>query len=163
MKARLAGSEHDFDATCGPGRIALRVDGRDELCEFARLGDHRCELTVAGRTLHVWTAVRDGVMWVDVGGRTWQVELVLDEAADQAAGGADVLAAPMPGTVLSVAVAAGHAVDRGETLLVLESMKMHTEVVAERGGVVEAVHVAAGETVQRDTPLVAFAPLEEGT
>ncbi len=55
--------------------------------------------------------------------------------------------APLQGTVLSVAVAEGARVRRGETLLVVESMKMEHVVEAAHGGVVRRVGVAAGDTV----------------
>ncbi len=57
------------------------------------------------------------------------------------------VAAPMPGTVATVAVSAGHAVVRGEVLLTLEAMKMETAVRAERDGRVAEVMVRPGEQV----------------
>ena len=57
------------------------------------------------------------------------------------------VAAPMPGTVATVGVGAGHAVVRGEVLLTLEAMKMETAVRAERDGRVAEVMVRPGEQV----------------
>jgi len=62
--------------------------------------------------------------------------------------------APMTGIVVEVAVAAGRAVERGDVLLVLESMKMNNELRAERSGTVESVSVAAGQRVERGAPLI---------
>jgi biotin carboxyl carrier protein len=59
----------------------------------------------------------------------------------------NVVAAAMPGRVLRIAVAPGQTVAAGESLLVLEAMKMENEVKAPRDGVVEAVVVAAGQAV----------------
>lgn len=59
----------------------------------------------------------------------------------------NVVAAAMPGRVLRIAVAAGQTVAAGESLLVLEAMKMENEVKAPRDGVVEAVAVAPGQAV----------------
>ena len=55
--------------------------------------------------------------------------------------------APMPGTVLSVAVKAGETVKNGQLLVILEAMKMEHRVTAPRDGKIEAVHVAANEQV----------------
>lgn len=55
--------------------------------------------------------------------------------------------APMPGMVVSVAVQAGQKVERGDTLLSIEAMKMETAIHAERDGVVSAVHASVGMRV----------------
>ncbi len=63
------------------------------------------------------------------------------------AGGDDAIASPMQGTVLSVAVADGDAVETGQVLCIVEAMKMENEVRAPHGGVVAQLSVAAGEPV----------------
>jgi propionyl-CoA carboxylase alpha chain len=72
----------------------------------------------------------------------------------RAAGTGGGVLSPMPGLVASVAVTRGQAVKAGETLLIIEAMKMENIVRAERDGVVTAIHVAAGETVAADALLV---------
>jgi biotin carboxyl carrier protein len=61
---------------------------------------------------------------------------------------ADDLAAPMPATVVRVLVEPGAKVARGDTLIVLEAMKMELPIRAPREGVVQAVHCSVGELVQ---------------
>lgn len=56
----------------------------------------------------------------------------------------------MPGRVVRVAVAAGTQVRRGETLVILEAMKMQNEILAPGDGVVRQVAVAEGETITAD-------------
>ena len=72
-------------------------------------------------------------------------------AREEAAGG---LVAPMPGTVVSVAVAPGENVSRGDVLLVLEAMKMEHRVAAPADGNVTEVRVAAGDAVNADDILI---------
>jgi pyruvate carboxylase len=55
--------------------------------------------------------------------------------------------APMPGMVVSVAVQPGQKVERGDTLLSIEAMKMETAIHAERDGTVETVHASVGMRV----------------
>jgi 3-methylcrotonyl-CoA carboxylase alpha subunit len=69
-----------------------------------------------------------------------------EQAAAAPAGGS--LAAPMPGTVLRVLVGPGDRVAAGQTLVLLEAMKMELAVAAPGDGVVSAVHVEAGQLVQ---------------
>jgi acetyl/propionyl-CoA carboxylase alpha subunit len=73
---------------------------------------------------------------------------------------AGALVAPLPGTVVKVAVAAGDLVQTGDTLIAIEAMKMEHEVKAGVGGVVAEVHVAAGEQVEAGRLLVVVRPDE---
>jgi propionyl-CoA carboxylase alpha chain len=72
------------------------------------------------------------------------------------------LAAPMPGIVLDVRCAPGDVVDAGQTLVVLEAMKMEHHVRAPAGGVVAEVRVAKGEHVQNGAVLLVLDPVGEG-
>jgi acetyl/propionyl-CoA carboxylase alpha subunit len=64
------------------------------------------------------------------------------------------LTAPMPATVLKVLVVPGSLVKKGDTVVVLEAMKMELPVRTSREGVITAVHCREGELVQPDTVLV---------
>jgi pyruvate carboxylase subunit B len=64
------------------------------------------------------------------------------------------LTSPMPATVIKVLVEPGAAVKKGDTVLVLEAMKMELPIRATGDGTVVAVHCRQGELVQPDTPLV---------
>lgn len=68
----------------------------------------------------------------------------------------DVLIAPMPGAVLSVATVPGATVAQGETLMVIESMKLETAIKAPRSGIVAEVHVGIGQTFNKDARLISL-------
>jgi biotin carboxyl carrier protein len=55
--------------------------------------------------------------------------------------------APMPGSVINVKVKVGDNVNEGDTLLILEAMKMENEVTAPTSGLIKSIHVASGSTV----------------
>ena len=74
-------------------------------------------------------------------------------AAAPAATGAKVTC-PLPGTVIAINVKEGDTVSAGQTLLVLEAMKMENNIDAERGGVVKQILVAAGATVMEGDVLI---------
>ena len=61
---------------------------------------------------------------------------------------------PLPGTVLSVKVAAGDTIAAGQTLVVLEAMMMENHIDADRGGVVKQVLVQQGATVMEGDVLI---------
>ena len=68
--------------------------------------------------------------------------------APAASGAGESINAPMPGNILSVNVAAGDTVKKGQVLMVLEAMKMENEIMAPRDGKVTAVAVAKGAAVE---------------
>jgi biotin carboxyl carrier protein len=70
---------------------------------------------------------------------------------------AEVVKAPMPGTILDIKVSSGDAVKEGQALLVLEAMKMENEVVAPRDGTVASIHAMKGASVESGDVLVAIA------
>lgn len=62
--------------------------------------------------------------------------------------------APMPGTILSLAVKKGQAVEAGEVLCILEAMKMENEIVAPQNGIVSDISIRENQTVEAGDILV---------
>ena len=73
-----------------------------------------------------------------------------------AATGGEPVNSPMPGTVLDVKVKVGDSVKSGDTLIVLEAMKMENAIVAPKDAKVVAVHVTKGQTVESGGALVSL-------
>jgi biotin carboxyl carrier protein len=73
--------------------------------------------------------------------------------------------APIPGLVVSVEVAEGDVVEQGRPVVIMEAMKMQSEMRTPMGGIVTAVHVKPGQEVMGGTVLVTVAPRngEQGT
>ncbi len=71
-----------------------------------------------------------------------------------ATAGAESIKSPLPGSVIKVPVKAGDAVKRGDILLVMESMKMENNIMAERDCVIKKVHITEGQSVMQDDLLV---------
>ena len=68
-----------------------------------------------------------------------------------AAEGATV--SPMPGTILKVNVKEGDTVKAGDSIVILEAMKMENDITAPKDGVVKALYVTAGQAVAKDDAL----------
>ncbi|UCD65267.1 MAG: hypothetical protein JSW34_13400 [Candidatus Zixiibacteriota bacterium] len=64
--------------------------------------------------------------------------------------------APMPGLILDVKVEAGQKIAKNQPLLIIEAMKMENIIKATSDGVVKAVHVKGGTSVEKDDTLVEF-------
>ncbi|GMA39016.1 biotin/lipoyl-containing protein [Mobilicoccus caccae] len=73
----------------------------------------------------------------------------------------NALTANLAGTVVKVLVEAGQEVAAGDTLLILEAMKMETEVTAPKDGTVAAVEVEVGDAVQGGQVLIEWASEED--
>jgi biotin carboxyl carrier protein len=96
--------------------------------------------------------------WAFWNGHVFRDAAAADAAAARAARPrtvvAQVLAAPMPATVIKVLVATGDLVKKGDTVILLEAMKMELPLRAPTDATVAAVHCREGELVQPETTLI---------
>lgn len=150
----VAVSRRGTDAT-------LWIDGRSYEADLHRVG-RAYELSLGDRVEKVWLAVDHDTVYVHAFGRAFALE-VFDpvERALEASVGEDTVTAPMPGTVVSIAVAEGEEVHTGQVLVTIESMKMQSEMTASRDGRVERVHRQVGETFDRGDALISLEPEDE--
>jgi acetyl/propionyl-CoA carboxylase alpha subunit len=143
------------------GRYWLDVDGQQHMVAIEPTGGSGHRLIVDGAATEELVAVDGNTVFVHLDGRHWELrylEPIALYASDADASIENVALAPMPGVVVTVNVVAGAAVSRGDTLLVIESMKLETAIKAWRDGTVEHVHVIEGRTFERSAALVTFAP-----
>jgi len=77
-----------------------------------------------------------------------------DKALSKVDSGAFKINCPLPGTIMSVKVTEGAAVNKGDTLLIYEAMKMENKVLAERKGVVKNIRVKPGDNILQDELLL---------
>jgi propionyl-CoA carboxylase alpha chain len=118
------------------------------LVEVAGTGDGWIEFTEGGQRHRRHVFSRGGRVWVQ--GPDGDVELAVvprfpEAGAEEGVTGG--LAAPMPGTVLAVHVAAGDAVAGGQLLMIVEAMKMEHRITAPHPGTVRGVRARPGEQV----------------
>jgi biotin carboxyl carrier protein len=130
---------------------------QDSVARIEALGSGRYRIVGPDRERLAWAVSDAAETWVHLDGRVYVIPVAdgpraagrSDSRVDEAA-----LAAPMPATVVAVHVAPGQAVQRGDTLVRLEAMKMELAVTAPRDGRVRAVACRAGDLVQAGVPLV---------
>ncbi len=78
-------------------------------------------------------------------------------AAPAAGGPAKPLKSPLPGSITKILVTPGQAVKKGETVMMMEAMKMENEIKAEKDGVIAEIKVAVGQNVMNDEVLLTIA------
>lgn len=152
-------------APAGPWRRAfeqgeVRIEGgrvehggRSRRAAVRRLGDRRFSIELDGVARRYAAVEQADSVWIARDGHQLEARArKLDRGPLGATAGA--LQAPMPGTVLLVAVQNGDRVREGEVLLVLESMKMELQVTAPRAGVVDGLRLKRGDRVQRGEPML---------
>ena len=98
---------------------------------------------------------RSGKLYLSIDGRAAQyLDMIRLDGALEHSGGSGRVSAPMHGLLLEVRVAPGDVVESGQTLAVLEAMKMHYEIVAEANGTVREVMAEAGKQVAAEDILI---------
>jgi 3-methylcrotonyl-CoA carboxylase alpha subunit len=144
------------------GRWLLNIEGQEVPLQ-ADLDHRGCWLvdTHQGRR-RLWVAVRGDERLVFCDGRVHSFRLPdpenEDVETDTTAG--PNLVANMPGKVVRVLAGPGALVQAGQTLVIMESMKMETELEAAVGGEIQTVHVEDGQVVAQGDILVTIAPGE---
>ena len=88
----------------------------------------------------------------------WDAEREGGEVTKTRKGGEERIRAPMSGRVVAVHKKAGDPVEAGETLIVMEAMKMQNEIRAEHGGIVQEVRIKDGATVRTGDLLIIIRP-----
>jgi biotin carboxyl carrier protein len=106
----------------------------------------------------VYVAGVAGDTWAFSNGRVFRpAEPPPSVARARAAGAVQSLTAPMPATIVEVLVTAGQAVKAGDTLVIVEAMKMELPVRAPADASVKAVRCREGEIVKADQTLIELA------
>lgn len=143
------------------GRIL--VNGKAYQVDFAEISEHQVySLIMDGRSIEAFVYPGEDGWQVVYQGKFYPAR-VEDEREHRLrlAAGSDVrergewqLKAPMPGLIVATPVQDGQQVEKGDVLIVLESMKMQNELKAPRAGVVTRLRVTSGERVEQHTPLL---------
>ena len=134
-----------------PGLYSFLVDGASHTVLAGRAGPGGWNLQLRGRRYRV-----------DVVDERTKAMRDMSPAGSTVSGPAAVRA-PMPGLVVKVEVEEGELVEAGGGLLVVEAMKMENSLTAPVGGRVGAIHVVAGQTVEKDEVLMDMLPTDQAS
>lgn len=145
----------------------VRLNGEPRHVDFSALGPSLYSVITENFSHEiVIDELQNGMYDVLMSGRMYEAK-VLDErmllmARRQGTlgSGTGEINSPMPGLIVAVNVAEGERVEPGQTVVILESMKMQNELKAPIGGTVESVAVSPGSTVEKNALLLVITPDE---
>ena len=145
----------------------ILVNGEPRDVDFLNLGGALYSVITQNQSLEVVIDDEDNKIEVMMNGRLYETQ-VLDERAllmAQRKGGlgnnSGEVNSPMPGLVVKVTVEIDEVVKQGHTVVILESMKMQNELKAPINGTIKAIHVVAGQSVDKNTFLIEITPPSE--
>jgi len=160
MKIVFDHNSQTFPVELTPDRSGktYRLTLGEETVEVEILGtqDGQLDLRIDGERVTARVSSDNAKRWVTINGRT--ILLTKRSGSRKSAGGhhhaAGELTAPMPGQVRAVNVSEGEAVVKGQTLMVLEAMKMEIRIQSPNDGTVSRLFVKQGQTVEREQMLI---------
>lgn len=144
-----AGDEDTYTVTINDHRYTVRIDGDTAVVDGV---PYAVNVTPGGSAQ---TEARSGSNGSDAATAGTSSPAGAASSGGGATGTAQsvTVSAPLPGVVLRLSVSPGDRVGEGDTLLIIESMKMENPVVAPASGIVEEITVAAGDQVAADQPV----------
>ena len=165
-----AGEQYEIEVIDNAdGTHTLKMGDRELSADFLRSENPAlCSLILGGRSYELLVVENEDITSVTTHGLGVDLKVESERehnarmiSGDAGGGGPVVIKAAMPGIVVSVGVAVGDAVEKGQSVAVLEAMKMENEVRSPGAGIVKAISVAAGETVDAGAVLLEVGPAEE--
>ncbi len=156
LLANAGGVTHtvELDEGNGTGLVRVKVGEREYLIDVTNPSPGHYSLVVRGKVFSAFVWQRRGRREVQVGDWSAHVEVVPAQGRRPSAktaaavGGRQEITAPMSGRVVQVLVQPGQTVEDGESLVIIEAMKMETEIRAVARGQVKEIHVSANTAVE---------------
>ncbi len=160
------GKEFDIVVAKSGDSYHTDVNGKEQTVQFASCGKSKSVMIVDGcsHEISIKTNGYDNSRLVTVGGIEVELEIVNFRLAQfkKAAGNSNSKAAskkikaPMPGLILEVKVSPGDKIESGQTILVIEAMKMENAIKSSAAAVVKNVAVSKGQSVEKGDLLIEF-------
>jgi biotin carboxyl carrier protein len=158
------GRAREVDLVERLGQIEVSVDGRKLDLSYEEVDNlGQVALLEGGRSWGVSIEGDEHTVTCSIAGRLYAVEIedererAAHAAEREASKGGGVVKSIMPGVVVKLLVKEGDIVEKGQSLLVLEAMKMQNEIGAPGPGVVKSLHVKEKEAVSSGAKLVTLA------
>ncbi len=134
-------------------KYMVSVAGKSYEVEVREVGFNKFEVSVNGRRAIIELQIKSDVRpATKVEARPKKVETKIEKPVTKVEG--KVITAPMNGVVTKILVKPGDEVKEGDTVAVIEAMKMENPIASPHSGVVEEILVSEGDKVAKDAPLI---------
>lgn len=156
----LDGNPRKISVETRDGVLYASEAGRVLEAEVRTITANEIQFRFGGRSVRVYLVRDGGRTFVSVDGREFAVSESRPETGRPGEGDERSVEtslrvrSPMPGKVTKIAVAEGEEVRKNQTLVIVEAMKMENEIKTAIDGVVKKVHVAVGDLVDSERPLI---------
>ena len=153
---KLNFNDTTLDISSNGNIFTLTLDDKTIHTEVLHSENGKLDLLIDGQRVTTYVSSDNAKRWVTINGQTF----VLTKSSGSRKTGhghhhaAGELTAPMPGQVRAVNVGEGDAVNKGQTLLVLEAMKMEIRIHSPQNGMVKRLFVKQEQTVEREQVLI---------
>ena len=151
-----------FDRREENGTFRLFFDKKPLDFEFVPLGGNRYSL-IRNHVPHLLHIIEEnGLYHIHMDGEYFAVRIedermraLRELVAQSSSGGGDrTITAPIPGMISRILVSEGQKIAAGESLIILEAMKMENELRAEDGGYIKKIMIETGKPAEKDQPLL---------
>ena len=152
------GQPQRLDIVAREPNLVFLAGSKRVVVESVQHGDPaRVRLHLNGQHVEGWRWVNGNDIYLQLAGRHWHFRRTGIEAGETAgASSSSELRADMPGTVVSIHVAAGVEVADGDRLITIESMKLQMILTAPRAARIKQIHVADNSSFDRGAVLISF-------
>ncbi len=170
MSIRLQFEEEEFTVKV-PGyadtRYLFEILGKQHHASPLAVSPNRIDFTIGHHNYFAWISEDiDNQAFVSVGGHIFHMkrhdilaESVFASGFDTHGRDSNHITSPMPGKVIRVQIKEGDHVKKGDSLLIIEAMKMENQVVSPRDAIIKAINVEVNQRVESTTVVVEFEPV----
>ena len=143
------------------GLSLISIDGEQKEMEFLRIDENIYSILVNNESITVGIFREGKKIQVFHGGDLHEIEVVSGRDASQAEGtGGLNITAPMHSRVVKILKKQGDRVEVGDSVVVVEAMKMESELKVSASGTIKEIRIKEGDTVEKDSVLVALSDSE---
>ncbi len=163
VQVNTADKNYKFELWRSNGDLFIKRNGSQHKADIVRLNNNRYSLIIGGRSHEIGVEHLPDGYAISHGARSENFRVEDYELAKikKAAGISDTqavknVAAPMPGLIVDIQCAIGDEVTKGQSLLVMEAMKMENDIKSPLSGKIKAINISPRESVDKGRVLVEF-------
>jgi len=136
--------------------VVVQINGEEYPVEYTRLDDYLYSIIINGKSLTIGTFKQGKQVQVFHAGNLYELEAISNRELSKSSGMVSCLEinAPMPSRVVKILKSEGDEVVEGEAVVVIEAMKMESELKALQAGKIKTIKVNEGDAVEANTLLV---------